>query len=118
MFPNDVNNMAIFLAIVASMGGCCIRYANVYKHEVSRTKFSFFFIDLFISIFLGYFVFWFSLEELKIHMSKAMLINCYVGYIGSKVFDLGSYFLYKKCGFNIKFEKREDKIHDSKRYPK
>lgn len=112
----NITNTEILMAVLASCGGCAIRYGELYKN-LNRFKLSFFLIDLFIASFLGFFVFWFVTEENICSLTYAMLTNCLVGFLGSKVFDIASYFLYMKFGIDIKFIPKEENRNDSKRNP-
>lgn len=77
----------LVLALLASMGGCSIRYATDYKDNGS-IKYSFFIIDLLIAVFLGYFSFWYSIEELHFKSINAILNNIVIGNLGSRFFSI------------------------------
>lgn len=99
-----ISTQAFVLAIMASIGGCAIRYATQILDEPQvKIKLNYFLVDCFIAAFLGFFVFWFNIDELLMRTSKAMLINCCVGYLGSKILDVCSYLLYSKLGIQTKF---------------
>lgn len=110
MFPQEVTSSLILMALFASCGGCAIRYIELYK-SYHKVKYSFLFLDLFISAFTGFFLFWFLMEHKSCSVPQAMILLNITGFLGSKLFDLGSYVLYKKLGINIKFtnSKGEDK---------
>ena len=116
MFAPYIADSSIFLAIFAALGGCAIRYAEIYKNT-NRIKFSYFVIDLLIAAFLGFLTFWVLMEHKLCKESYAMLVNCIIGNMGSKVLELGSYWIYSKFGINYKFEDRY-RSNDSKRNPK
>lgn len=106
----------ILLAVMASVGGCLIRYATYLIDESPNKKklnLNYLIIDCFISAFLGFFVFWFNVDDLTMRTSRAMLINCMVGYIGSSILDTASYIVYQKFGIQFKHIKGEP--NDSKR---
>lgn len=41
-------------------------------------------------------------------MPEAMLVLATTGFFGAKLFDIGSYLLYKKLGVNIKFNSDQE----------
>lgn len=106
MFAEHIANSSIILAVAASCGGCAIRYAEIYK-TTNRIKISYFVIDLFIAAFLGFLSFWFLMEHRLCKESYAMLVNCIIGNMGSKLLDLGTYWIYSKLGINYKFHDKE-----------
>ena len=112
MFMIELTNSLLILAVMASIGGCAVRYASLFVNDaIERLRLRYFIIDCLCAAFLGFFVFWFNIEELEMHTAKAMLINCLVGYFGAKGLDLASYVIYKKLGINFKYEPGKKETH-------
>ena len=103
MFPNEITNTTIMLAVVAAVGGCLVRYATLYKETPHKLRIVYLVMDTFIAAFLGFFTFWITMEELNLSIALGMAVNCVVGFMGAHVFNLGSYLLYKRYGINVKF---------------
>lgn len=107
MLPQDLTLTVILMALFASCGGCAIKYLERYKH-CKKIKVTFLFADLFIAAFSGFFIVWLLIEHDYCSMPEAMLVLATTGFFGSKLFDIGSYLLYKKLGVNIKFNSDQD----------
>lgn len=105
MFPAEITTQEVILAVIASVGGSVIRYAiYLLNEEQDKFRLHHFFIDCVIATFLGFFVFLFNIDALEMQYSMALLINCIVGYLGSRIFDIGTHLLYKRLGIHDKFE--------------
>lgn len=102
MLPQELTLPLILMALFASCGGCAIKYLERYK-LYKKSKIGFLFADLFIAAFSGFFIMWLLMEHDYCSVPEAMLILATTGFFGSKLFDIGSYLLYKKLGVNIKF---------------
>lgn len=123
MLPQELTLPVILMALFASCGGCAIKYLERYK-LYKKIKIGFLFADLFVAAFSGFYIMWLLMEHDYCSIPEAMLILATTGFFGSKLFDIGSYILYKKLGVNIKFnldqeiqtieEKKQD---DSTRTP-
>ena len=123
MLPQELTLPVILMALFASCGGCAIKYLERYK-LYKKIKIGFLFADLFVAAFSGFYIMWLLMEHDYCSVPEAMLILATTGFFGSKLFDIGSYILYKKLGVNIKFnldqeiqtieEKKQD---DSTRTP-
>lgn len=107
MLPQDLTLTVILMALFASCGGCAIKYLERYKH-CKKIKVTFLFADLFIAAFSGFFIVWLLIEHDYCSMPEAMLVLATTGFFGSKLFDIGSYLLYKKLGVNIKFNSDQE----------
>lgn len=104
-----VSNITLCVAVLAACWGCVIRYTEVHKHNPNKAiKWSYFIVDLITSGFLGFLTFWFLIEHNYTKISYAMFITCVVGNIGSRVIDIGSYYLYQKLGLNYKYQELLD----------
>lgn len=107
MLPDCFTLPVILMALFASCGGCVIRYIETYK-AIHQLKISFFILDLFIAAFQGFFLAWHLLDHhTELAVSQVMVILILVGFLGSKIFDIASYLLYKKFGINIKFNNKD-----------
>ena len=74
--------IAMFFAFI----GCAIRYGELHKKKAAA--FSWFLIDSFIAIFMGY-ITWLELTvELEISLVHTILVCMLVGNIGSKVLTI------------------------------
>lgn len=104
VLPESMTVSVILMALLASCGGCIIRYAEIYKHKYSF-KLSFLLVDLITAGLSGFFFTWFLLDHVNILLSQVMLILMITGFIGSKILDIAAYILYKKLGIQIKFNK-------------
>lgn len=102
MLPQELTLPLILMALFASCGGCAIKYLERYK-LYKKIKIGFLFADLFIAAFSGFYIMWLLMEHDYCSVPEAMLILATTGFFGSKLFDIGSYLLYKKLGVNIKF---------------
>ena len=102
MLPQDLTLTVILMALFASCGGCAIKYLERYK-LYKKIKIGFLFADLFVAAFSGFYIMWLLMEHDYCSIPEAMLILATTGFFGSKLFDIGSYILYKKLGVNIKF---------------
>lgn len=116
MLPEEYTYTIILMVLFASAGGCLVRYTEIYKAK-QTVKLGFLFSDIFIACFQGFFIGWYIIEHyVDISTSQLMCILAIIGYLGSKIFDIASYFIYKKLGVNVKFNKEVE--DDSKRTPK
>lgn len=104
MFPECMTLSVVLMALLASCGGCIIRYSEIYKQK-NRFKLSFLISDLITSALAGFFLTWFLLDQTTLQMSHVMIVLLLTGFLGSKVLDIASYFLYKKLGIQVKFNK-------------
>lgn len=102
MLPQELTLPVILMALFASCGGCAIKYLERYK-LYKKIKIGFLFADLFVAAFSGFYIMWLLMEHDYCSVPEAMLILATTGFFGSKLFDIGSYILYKKLGVNIKF---------------
>lgn len=102
MLPQELTLPVILMALFASCGGCAIKYLERYK-LYKKIKIGFLFADLFVAAFSGFYIMWLLMEHDYCSIPEAMLILATTGFFGSKLFDIGSYILYKKLGVNIKF---------------
>lgn len=104
MFPECMTLSAIFMALLASCGGCIIKYSELYKRK-SLFKIGFLAGDLLTAALTGFFLTWFLLDQTDLEMSHVMMVLMLTGFLGSKILDIGSYILYKKLGIQAKFNK-------------
>lgn len=101
MFIDDY----VIVAVVCSIAGCLIRYMNLWKHN-KRIKLSFLICDILTAAFLGYLAYWVIAEHGILKPSYASVITCFIGNIGSRVFDIASWYLHTKFGLpNFKYNK-------------
>lgn len=121
MLEYTITQADLILAIIASVGGCAIRYGELYKRNGKKLALNYLFIDLFIAAFLGFFIFQYVMHEQICTIHQAMLLNCFIGFIGSKVFDIACYFIYLRLGIQLKFDennkinnKTKEKEEDAK----
>lgn len=120
MFPAEITIQDIILAVVASVGGCVVRYAiYLLNEEQIKFKLHYFFIDCAIAAFFGYFAFLFNIDALGMKASQGLLINCIGGYLGSRCLTLLMHYVNKKTGLPMHTShphKMNDKgeNHDSK----
>lgn len=95
---------AVLMALLASCGGCVIKYSEIYKKK-SVFKTGFLIGDLLTAALVGFFLTWFLLDQTELQMSHVMMVLMLTGFLGSKILDIGSYLLYKKLGIQVKFNK-------------
>ena len=84
------------MALVASLGGCFIRQSTEYKAGKS-IRWQVLVIDDFIALFLGFYSFWYVIEDFKPSLVNACIINIIVGYLGSKVIEISKNILLKRA---------------------
>ena len=115
MFPECMTFSVIFMALLASCGGCIIKYSELYKRR-SLFKIGFLAGDLLTAALTGFFLTWFLLDQTDLMMSHVMMVLMLTGFLGSKILDIGSYILYKKLGIQAKFNKgvTEDGISEQR----
>jgi len=82
------------IAMIFSFIGCSIRYGELYK--TNNFKGSWYFIDSFISIFLGYITYLEAVNEFSISITHTYLICIIIGNIGSKVLTFVKFYIYNK----------------------
>ena len=104
MFPECMTISAVLMALLASCGGCVIKYSEIYKKK-SVFKTGFLIGDLLTAALVGFFLTWFLLDQTELQMSHVMMVLMLTGFLGSKILDIGSYLLYKKLGIQVKFNK-------------
>lgn len=104
MFPECMSISVILMALLASCGGCIIKYSEIYKRK-SLFKAGFLTADLITASLTGFFLTWFLIDQTDLQMAHIMLVLMLTGFLGSKVLDIGSYILYKKLGIQVKFNK-------------
>ena len=102
MLPEELDLSLILMTLFASCGGALLRYAEEYK-IVKRIRFSFLLCDVISSGFFGFFLSWYLLEEGIVNLPEIMLILIISGFLGSKVFNIASFFIKKRLGINFKF---------------
>ena len=101
MITNSIESTPILLAIIASLGGCAIKYIEVFK-TTGKVNFLYFLLDLMVAAFLGFFTFNFSIEYLNLKESYALIVNCIIGSLGSKTLDILSDIILKKYNVGYK----------------
>lgn len=135
MYPEHFSMSVMILAIVASCGGTALRYIEETRF-LKKLRTGFMFADLIGSAFTGFFLGWYLLDADLLNLPEVMLVLILAGFLGSKIFNLVSYILFKKLGINLKFVKNvvldipqvhhepkepvpldKEKEDDSKRHP-
>lgn len=106
MIINFMDSSSIWLAIIASLGGCAIKYVEVFK-TTGKVNFLYFLLDLIVAAFLGFFTFNFSIEYLNLKESYALIVNCIVGSLGSKTLDILSEIIFRK--YNVEYKDYKSK---------
>lgn len=86
----------LLMALIASLGGCFIRQSTEYKAGKS-IRWQVLVIDDFIALFLGFYSFWYVIEDFKPSLVNACIINIIVGYLGSKVIEISKNILLKRA---------------------
>lgn len=87
-----------YLILISAIGGCLIRYLDDYK-RTNSIKVSWLFADLLVSSFLGYLTFWFLAENTDFTISLCAIATCIAGNLGSKIFDIIRFILFKKLEY-------------------
>lgn len=96
-----------YVAIGCAVAGCLIRYLHIHKHKGS-IKISYLIGDVLTAAFLGYLFYWILAEHNLVKSSYASLITCFIGNLGSRVFDIISWYMHTRYGLpNFKYEKSE-----------
>lgn len=96
-----------YVAIGCAIAGCLIRYLHIYKNKGS-IKFSYLVGDILTAAFLGYLFYWVIAEHGVLKPSYASIITCFIGNLGSRGFDIISWYMHTRYGFpNFKYEKSE-----------
>lgn len=106
MFPECMTISVILMALLASCGGCIIKYAEIYKNRYIF-KIGFLIGDLITAALSGFFLTWFLLDHTDLRISYVMLILIITGFLGAKMLDIASYIIYKKLGIQVKFNNKE-----------
>ena len=83
-------------ALIASLGGCLTRQLTELKAG-RGLRLAYVSADLFIALFLGFYTFWYVIEEIKPSLIHACLINIIVGYTGSKVIEIAKGILARQA---------------------
>lgn len=111
MYEYIHTHVDVIFAIIAACVGCSVRYAEIYKRDSKKLKVSYFLVDLAIAAFMGFVVFKFAVGEKLCTPNQVVLLNCLMGFIGSRVFDIASYLMYTRLGINVKFD--SDDVRDT-----
>ena len=106
MYSEEISLTIVILTIVASCGGTMLRYIEEAR-ALKKFRFAFLCADLLGSAFIGFYVGWYLLHSHLLKLPEVMLVLILTGFLGSKVFNLISYFLAKKFGINLKYIKDE-----------
>lgn len=106
MYSEEISLTIVILTIVASCGGTMLRYIEEAR-ALKKFRFAFLCADLLGSAFIGFYVGWYLLHSHLLELPEVMLVLILTGFLGSKVFNLISYFLAKKFGINLKYIKNE-----------
>lgn len=104
MYPEQFSTSVMILAIVASCGGTALRYIEETRF-LKKLRAGFMFADLTGAAFTGFFLGWYLLAADILELPEVMLVLILAGFLGSKIFNLASYILFKKLGINLKFVK-------------
>lgn len=94
----------MILAVVASCGGTALRYIEETRF-LKKLRPGFMFADISGAAFTGFFLGWYLLDSEILALPEVMLVLILSGFLGSKIFNLVSYVLFKKLGINLKFVK-------------
>ena len=94
-YKDVMTQSSIYLAIFAAGGGCLIKYFEEYKHA-RKINWKLLLADLAVSVFLGYFTFWFCIENTDFTLSQNAIATCLVGNFGSRIFDIIRYILFER----------------------
>lgn len=95
------------IAGLSAVLGCYIRYINTWK-RTGQIKIGFMIADIIGSAFTGLLAFWVITDYHLIRPSYAAVITCIIGNMGSRIFDIISYYLHMKYGVPIKYEKKDE----------
>lgn len=103
-----------YIAVGCAIAGCLIRYLNHYKIK-GRIKISYLIGDILVAAFLGYLFYWIIAEHKIVAPSYASAITCIVGNLGSRVFDIISWYVYTRYGLpNFKYGDKYDTTGNQK----
>lgn len=96
-----------YIAIGCAVAGCLIKYLNEYKRG-KAIKISYLLGDVLTSAFLGYLFYWVIADTKMLSPSYASVVTCFIGNIGSRVFDILSWYVHTRYGLpNFKYENNE-----------
>ena len=112
-YKDVMTQSSIYLAIFAASGGCLIKYFEEYKHA-RKINWKLLLADLAVSVFLGYFTFWFCIENTDFTLSQNAIATCLVGNFGSRIFNIIRWVLFERIGIPHHLAEEGFK-HDSKR---
>lgn len=97
-----------FIAIGCAIAGCLIRYLNTYKLK-GRIHIPYLIGDVLTAAFLGYLFYWVIADHQVLKPSYASVITCFIGNLGSRVFDIISWYAHTRYGLpNFKYDKNGD----------
>mgnify|MGYP007069866390 CR=1 FL=1 len=99
-------NNGLLWALIAALGGTILRYAGLYKAG-QQIKLSVLNIDIVISLFIGFYSFWYIYEELNLNAIHSSLINIVLGYTGVDIMKVVKVILTNKVAtqFNVNLDK-------------
>lgn len=108
----------VLIAVVCAVAGCLIRYVNQYKTK-GAIKISYLICDILTAAFLGYLAYWVIADYGILKPSYASVVTCFIGNMGSRVFDILSWYMHTRLGMpNFKYNKERGQDVSTKRNEK
>ncbi len=96
-------------ALIASVGGCLLRYLVDYK-DGKKSHLLVCFMDCIAATFLGYYTYLYVIEEMHLSTLHGSILNVVVGYVGADGVNIAKSIIVKKLKtrFNVQENENED----------
>lgn len=94
-------------ALIASLGGCLLRYLVDHK-DGKEFHFLMCIADCTAAIFLGFYSYTYIIEELKLDALHGSILNIIIGYVGADGVNIAKGIILKKLYAHFKVQGEHD----------